>query len=94
MSQQCILKVNCILGCTSKSVASRLREVILACPLLGTCETLPGGLCPVLDSLVQDGREQSGMSLLEHQVARAQDIQGEADRTGFVQPEDENKGGI
>lgn len=24
----------------------------------------------------------------------AQDVQGEADRTGLVQPEDENKGGI
>lgn len=30
MSQQSILKVSHILSCTSKSVASRLREVILA----------------------------------------------------------------
>lgn len=33
------------------------------------------------------------MRLLEHEVAEAQDIQAEADRTGFVQPEDENKAG-
>lgn len=35
------------------------------------------------------------MSFLEHQVAGGQEIQGEADRTVFVQPEDEkNKEGI
>lgn len=52
MSHQCILKVSCVLGYTSKSVLSRLREVILACRLHGTCEVLPGGLCAALNSLV------------------------------------------
>lgn len=92
-SQQSILRVSHILGCTNRSVASRLREVILALCLV-FCETLPGRLCPVLDSPVQDGYWDTRVRLLEHQVDGAQVIQEEADRTGFVQPEDENKGVI
>ena len=46
MSQQCVLaaqKASCILGCIKRSVASRLREVILP-PLLRSRETPPGVL--------------------------------------------------
>lgn len=86
-SQQRILKVNTILGSTSKSVASKL----MLCPLFGTSKTLPGGLCSVLDSPVQDGHWRAGMSLLEHQVAGAHDIHGEGDRKGVLLAEGQNK---
>lgn len=93
VSQECILKVNTILGCTSKSVASKLRKVIL-CLLLGTSKTLPGGLCPVLDSTVQDGHWHTGKSLLERRVPGAHDVHGKTDRKRVLLAEGENKGGI
>lgn len=49
MSWQCALVAkedNCILGCVSKSVASRAREMIF--PLFGTCKTVSGVLHPFL----------------------------------------------
>ena len=61
-SQQCALaaqKVNHILGCTKRSVASRAREVIPA-PLLRTGETSPGVLCPDVESSVQKRRGPVG----------------------------------
>ncbi|PKU31893.1 rna-directed dna polymerase from mobile element jockey-like [Limosa lapponica baueri] len=48
MSQQCGLvakKANSVLGCISKTAASRSREVIFL--LFGICETASGAVCPV-----------------------------------------------
>ena len=53
-SQQCALaaqKINCILGCIKRVVASRLREMIL--PLCAG-EASPGVLCPDVKSSVQE----------------------------------------
>ena len=55
MSQQCALAVqkgNSILGCIKRSVASRLREVIL--PLYSAGETSPGVLHADMEFSVQE----------------------------------------
>jgi len=57
MTWQCVLaaqKANCVLGCMKRSVASRVREVIL--PLLHSGETLSGVLRPALEPSAQDRR--------------------------------------
>lgn len=61
---------------------SKLRKVIL-CPLFGTSKTLPGGLCSVLDSPLQNWHWHTTMSLLEDQVAGAHGIHGEVTEKGF-----------
>lgn len=59
MEQKCALvarKVNGILECVKKSVSNRIREVLL--PLYSD-KTIPGVLCPVLDSSVQEGQRST-----------------------------------
>ena len=51
MSQQCALaaqKADCIQDCIKRSMASKLKEVIL--PLYSTGEASPGVLCPDMES--------------------------------------------
>ncbi|KAK4827700.1 LOW QUALITY PROTEIN: hypothetical protein QYF61_020978 [Mycteria americana] len=97
MSQQCALaaqKANGILGCIKRSMASRLREVIL--PLYSAL-TSPGVLPPALELSAQED-----MELLERVQRRAMkmirglehlSLQGQAERVGVVQPGEEKAAG-
>ncbi|PKU33958.1 rna-directed dna polymerase from mobile element jockey- hypothetical protein [Limosa lapponica baueri] len=60
MSRQCVLaaqKASHVLGCIKRSVARRLREVILP---LCSGGTPPGVLCPALESSAQEGHGPVG----------------------------------
>lgn len=56
---------NDILGCTRKSVASRLREMISIAPLFSPSEAASGVLCPVLGSLVRERHGAPGAAPVE-----------------------------
>jgi len=97
MSQQCALaaqKANHILSCIKRSVASRLREVILP---LCSGETPAGVLRPALEPSAQEGHGTVGAALEEghkdYSRAGAPLLQGQAERVGAVQPAEEKAAG-
>ncbi|PKU34812.1 rna-directed dna polymerase from mobile element jockey-like [Limosa lapponica baueri] len=67
-SQQCVLaaqKANHILGCIKRSVARSVVTGGDSAHLLCSGETLPGVLCPALESSTQEGHGPVGMGLAE-----------------------------
>ncbi|PKU42879.1 rna-directed dna polymerase from mobile element jockey-like [Limosa lapponica baueri] len=92
ISQQCALaaqKDNCILGCIKRSVARRLREVILA--LYSALMRLH--LCPSLESSAQEGHGPVGMSPTDghedDQGTGALLLRKQADTVRILQPGEE-----
>ena len=97
MSWQCVLvaqKSNSVLGYIKGSMTSRLKEVILP---LCSHEILPGVLHPVLRPPTQEGHQAVGEGPEEghedDQSAGPPPLQGQAERAGLVQPEEERASG-
>ena len=97
MSQQCAPtapKANCILGCISKCMASRAREVILT---LCSGEASPGVLCPDVESSVQEKHRSVGALPEEGQKEDPSNgkplLQGQAEIAGAFQPGEEKAPG-
>lgn len=68
MEQQCTpatMKSNCILGCTSESVANIFRKGFFFPPIFVIPETTSGILCPVLRNPVQKRQCNARVSLAE-----------------------------
>jgi len=97
MSHQCVLtaqKANHVLGCIKRSLAIRLREVILP---LCSGETPPGVLHPALEPPAQEehGTVGAGPEEIHKDDLRAGAplLQGQAERIEAVQPGEEQAAG-